>query len=50
MKAETELVGERIRLRDFKPEDTDDVFAYASDPMVTRYAGWIPHRGAWARR
>ena len=44
MKAETELVGERIRLRDFRPEDTDDVFAYASDPMVTRYAGWIPHR------
>lgn len=44
MRSDTQLQGERIRLRDFRPEDTDDVFAYASDPMVTRYAGWIPHR------
>jgi len=44
MMAGTELRGERIRLRDFLPEDTDDVFAYASDPVVTRCAGWTPHR------
>jgi ribosomal-protein-alanine N-acetyltransferase len=44
MRAGTELRGDRIRLRDFAPEDTDDVFVYASDPMVTRYAGWVPHR------
>jgi [ribosomal protein S5]-alanine N-acetyltransferase len=44
MMAGTELRGERIRLRDFLPDDIDDVFAYASDPIVTRYAGWTPHR------
>jgi len=44
MRAEIQLDGERIRLRDFRPEDTDDVFAYASDPIVTRHAGWVPHR------
>jgi ribosomal-protein-alanine N-acetyltransferase len=44
MNAGTELHGKRIRLRDFTAEDTDDVFHYASDPMVTRYAGWVPHR------
>jgi ribosomal-protein-alanine N-acetyltransferase len=44
MKAGTELHGKRIRLRDFTAQDTDDVFLYASDPMVTRYAGWVPHR------
>ncbi|HYD49947.1 MAG TPA: GNAT family protein [Terriglobales bacterium] len=42
--AEAELLGERIRLRSFRPEDVDDVFAYASDPEVTRLAGWEPHR------
>lgn len=42
--AGTELRGERVRLRDFLPEDIDDVFAYASDPAVTRSAGWTPHR------
>jgi len=41
--ARTELCGARVRLRDFIPEDTDDVFRYASDPVVTRYAGWEPH-------
>lgn len=44
MKAGTQLRGEHILLRDFRPEDTDDVFRYASDPMVTRSAGWVPHR------
>ncbi len=42
--AGTELRGERVRLRDFVPEDIEDVFAYASDPIVTQYAGWTPHR------
>lgn len=44
MRSDIELNGEHIRLRNFRPEDTDDVFAYASDPVVTRHAGWIPHR------
>jgi len=44
MMAGTELRGDRVRLRDFLPEDVDDVFSYASDPIVTRSAGWTPHR------
>jgi ribosomal-protein-alanine N-acetyltransferase len=44
MMARTELRGERVRLRDFIPEDIEDVYRYASDPVVTRYAGWEPHR------
>lgn len=44
MMACTELCSARVRLRDFQPEDTDDVFAYASDPLVARYARWQPHR------
>jgi len=44
MMAGTELHSERLRLRDFRPDDIDDVFDYASDPLVTRYAGWEPHR------
>ena len=44
MRAGTELRGDRVRLRDFLPEDIDDVFVYASDPIVTQSAGWTPHR------
>jgi ribosomal-protein-alanine N-acetyltransferase len=44
MMANAELRGDRVRLRDFKPEDIEDVFRYASDPRVTRFAGWEPHR------
>lgn len=44
MMAGAELLGGRVRLRDFRPEDVDDVFVYASDPVVTRLAGWVPHR------
>jgi ribosomal-protein-alanine N-acetyltransferase len=44
MMARTELRGVRVRLRDFIPEDIDDVFRYASDPVVTWQAGWEPHR------
>jgi ribosomal-protein-alanine N-acetyltransferase len=38
------LRGPRVLLRRFHPDDTDDVFEYASDPEVTRAAGWEPHR------
>lgn len=38
------LRSARLELRPFRPEDVDDVFAYASDPVVTRAAGWEPHR------
>jgi ribosomal-protein-alanine N-acetyltransferase len=44
MMAGVELRSGRLRLRDFRPEDINDVFDYASDPLVTRYAGWEPHR------
>jgi [ribosomal protein S5]-alanine N-acetyltransferase len=47
MMASTEMRGERIRLRNFQPEDIEDVFSYASDPLVTRYAGWEPHRSPY---
>jgi ribosomal-protein-alanine N-acetyltransferase len=47
MMAGTELCSERLRLRDFRPEDIDDVFDYASDPLVTRFAGWEPHRSPY---
>lgn len=44
MMAGMELRSDRVRLRNFQPEDIDDVFNYASDPIVTRNAGWEPHR------
>jgi ribosomal-protein-alanine N-acetyltransferase len=44
MMANAELCGAQLRLRDFQPADIEDVFRYASDPLVTRYAGWAPHR------
>jgi len=47
MMADAELSGERLRLRNFRPEDVDDVFTYASDPFVTRFAGWEPHRSPY---
>ena len=45
--ANRELRGGRLLLRDFQPEDIEDVFTYASDPLVTRYAGWEPHRSPY---
>jgi ribosomal-protein-alanine N-acetyltransferase len=33
----------RLRLRKLTLTDADDVFAYASDPEVTRYMLWSPH-------
>jgi len=44
MMANAELYGERVRLRDLRPDDIEDIFSYASDPIVTRFAGWEPHR------
>ena len=44
MMADVELHSGRVRLRNFRPQDVDDVFCYASDPLVTRHAGWEPHR------
>ena len=38
------LIGERIVLREFRPQDVDDVFAYASDPEVAQHMEWAPHR------
>ncbi len=47
MMASVELCSERVRLRNFRPEDVDDVFTYASDPVVTRQAGWAAHRSPY---
>ncbi|MHB8572380.1 MAG: GNAT family N-acetyltransferase [Candidatus Dormibacteria bacterium] len=35
-----ELETERLHLRQLRPSDLDDVFAYASDPEVARYTSW----------
>lgn len=43
MMAQVELRGERVRLRDLCPEDRYDIYDYASDPLVTRFAGWDQH-------
>ncbi|MBI3784045.1 MAG: hypothetical protein HY270_11660, partial [Deltaproteobacteria bacterium] len=43
MLAQVELRGGRIRLRDLARDDCYDIFDYASDPIVTHYAGWEPH-------
>ncbi|HEX5379378.1 MAG TPA: GNAT family N-acetyltransferase [Phenylobacterium sp.] len=40
------LETERLRLRPFRPEDRDDVHAYGSDPMVSRYMVWGPNSEA----
>jgi RimJ/RimL family protein N-acetyltransferase len=50
MRANTTLYGPRVLLRDFRPGDTRDVFSYASDPVVTRQAGWRPHRTPYDSR
>jgi hypothetical protein len=40
------LTGARVRLRAPHVEDADATFdGLASDPEVTRYLSWIPHRG-----
>jgi ribosomal-protein-alanine N-acetyltransferase len=47
MMAGVEMRGQRVLLRDLRAEDIDDVFVYASDPLVTRHAGWEPHRSPY---
>jgi [ribosomal protein S5]-alanine N-acetyltransferase len=44
MRAGVRLDGPRVTLRDFEPRDVDDVFLYASDPVVMQSAGWARHR------
>ncbi|WP_448572472.1 GNAT family N-acetyltransferase [Trichothermofontia sp.] len=38
------LVTPRLCLRKLTIADTDDVFAYAADPLVSRYTLWQTHR------
>lgn len=40
------LETKRLRLRPFRLEDRDDVHAYASDPMVSRFMVWGPNTEA----
>jgi len=44
MRVGVRLDGPRVTLRDFEPRDVDDVFRYASDPVVMQSAGWARHR------
>ena len=37
------LESERLILRDFTEQDTDDLYRYAVDPDVGPRAGWKPH-------
>ena len=38
-----DLETERLLLRKMRPEDSEAMFAYASDPEVTRYVLWDTH-------
>ena len=38
------LETEDLLLRRARRDDRDDIFAYASDPEVSRYVLWDPHR------
>jgi ribosomal-protein-alanine N-acetyltransferase len=38
------LETERLLLRPFSHDDADDVFAYASNPNVSRYTTWTTHQ------
>ena len=44
------LIGERVLLREFRLQDVEDVFAYASDPEVAQHMEWAPHRDTDATR
>lgn len=39
-----ELRTRRLLLRRLRLEDADDIFAYASDPLMTPFVLWEPHR------
>ncbi|WP_081264958.1 GNAT family N-acetyltransferase [Prescottella equi] len=41
--------GEKVVLRRFRPEDHDDVHAFASDPDVCRFMSWGPNSQADTR-
>ena len=48
MNAEFDVTGtrietERLILREWNPDDVDDLFEYASVPGVGECAGWPPH-------
>ena len=40
------LETERLLLRPYRPEDRDDVHAYGSDPLVSRFMAWGPNTEA----
>ncbi len=40
----------RLCLRELRLEDAEDVFAYASDPLVSRYTAWEAHTSLDASR
>lgn len=43
--AATELESERLILRSFRLDDATAMYEnWASDPAVTRYLGWLPHK------
>ena len=46
-----DLETERLFLRKMHPDDSEAVFAYASDPEVTRYVLCLAHRSfsSWGR-
>lgn len=44
------LKGNRVTLRDFRPEDIDAVYAYSSLPLVTRFTIWPPNTRTDAER
>ena len=37
---------ERLLLREFRPDDFEDVHAYAADPLVARFMDWGPNASA----
>ena len=39
-----EIVTPRLRLKGFELSDAEDVFAYGSDPEVSRFTTWQTHR------
>ncbi len=45
-----QLETARLVLRKFCPDDATNVYAYASDEMVTRFLRWYPHASPTASR
>ncbi|HEX9494386.1 MAG TPA: GNAT family protein [Candidatus Limnocylindria bacterium] len=38
-----QVTTDRLALRRVRQSDLDDIYAYASDPDVSRYTSWAPH-------